>query len=282
MPGRWLGLFLAVIVIGGCASAPGGPASVTRMVVLQCGENSTKDVSPWSPGVNVGEPRVFSNNCYLIQHGPDWFLWDTGNNDAIALQPDGVQTAGGRLTARMPKTLIRQLQEIGVQPTDIRHLAFSHMHGDHCGNGNYFTAATLYMQRVEYEAAFGPDVARFNYNPATYGDLRNNHVLMLSGDFDVFGDGSIVIVATPGHTIGHQSLFVRLPRSGPVVLSGDLAHFRENWEARRVPAINYDREQTLASMQKIDTLLQATGAQLWINHDRTQSDRIPHAPESIE
>ena len=282
MSAYWVLLLAVVVSLAGCASGLVRRATVTRMFVLECGENSTRDVSVWSPGVDVGQPRVFSNNCYLIQHGPEWLLWDTGNNDAIALQPDGVVTAGGRLTARMPKTLIRQLQELGVQPGDIHHLAFSHMHADHCGNANYFTAATLYMQRLEYEAAFGPDFAHFNYNPATYGNLRSNRVLLLNGDFDVFRDQSVVIVATPGHTIGHQSLFVRLPRSGPVVLSGDLAHFRENWEARRVPAINYDREQTLASMQKIDTLLQATGAQLWINHDKTQSDRIPHAPESIE
>jgi len=275
-------LLLAAVALAGCVSARSGSTAVTRMFVLQCGENSTNDVSVWSPGVDVGQPRVFSNNCYLIQHGPDWFLWDTGNNDAVAMVPEGVPTAGGRLTARMPKTLIRQLQEIGVQPTDVGHLAFSHMHGDHCGNGNYFTAATLYMQRLEYDAAFGPEFARFNYNPATYGNLRTNRVLMLNGDFNVFGDGSVIIVATPGHTVGHQSLFVRLPKSGAVVLSGDLAHFQENWEARRVPAINYDREQTLASMEKIAMLLQNTGAQLWINHDKAQSDRIPHAPQFVE
>jgi glyoxylase-like metal-dependent hydrolase (beta-lactamase superfamily II) len=276
-------VLLAVsIAVGACATAPPAPATVTRLFVLTCGENTTKDVSPWSPGVNVGQPRVFSDNCYLIQHGYDWFLWDTGNSDAIAMQPDGVVTAGGRLTARMPKTLIRQLQELGVQPTEIRYLAFSHMHGDHSGNGNYFTAATLYMQGLEYDAAFGPDVARFNFNPRTYGNLRDNPVVKLNGDHDVFGDGSIVILSTPGHTIGHQCLFVRLPRTGPVVLSGDLAHFQENWDARRVPAINYDREQTLASMARIDALLKSTGAQFWINHDKPQSDRIPHAPLAIE
>jgi N-acyl homoserine lactone hydrolase len=277
-----IALLAIALGLAGCATGGGAPASVTRMFVLACGENTTRDVSPWSPGVNVGQPRVFSDNCYLIQHGTEWLLWDTGNNDAIALQPEGVATAGGRLTARMPKTLIRQLQEIGVQPADIGRLAFSHMHGDHSGNGNYFTAATLYMQQIEYDAAFGPDFAKFNFNPATYGNLRTNRVVKLNGDHDVFGDGSVVIIATPGHTIGHQCLLVRLPRTGPVVLSGDLAHFQENWDARRVPAINYDKDQTLASMQKIDGVLKATEAAFWINHDKAQTDRIPHAPQAVE
>jgi N-acyl homoserine lactone hydrolase len=169
-----------------------------------------------------------------------------------------------------------------VQPGDVRHLAFSHMHGDHSGNGNYFTAATLYMQQVEYDAAFGADPAKFGFNPATYGALRGNRAVKLAGDHDVFGDGSVVIVSTPGHTVGHQCLLVRLPRTGPVVLSGDLAHFQENWAARRVPAINYDKDQTLVSMQKINGLLRTTGAQFWINHDKPQSDRIPHAPAAVE
>lgn len=281
-PGRAVALLALALLLAGCATGGGRPASVTRMFVMTCGENTTRDVSPWSPGVNVGQPRVFSDNCYLIQHGTDWFLWDTGNTDALALQPDGVQTAGGRLTARMPKTLIRQLQEVGAQPGDVRHLAFSHMHGDHSGNGNYFTAATLYMQQVEYDAAFGADPAKFGFNPATYGALRGNRAVKLAGDHDVFGDGSVVIVSTPGHTVGHQCLLVRLPRTGPVVLSGDLAHFQENWDARRVPAINYDKDQTLVSMQKIDGLLRTTGAQFWINHDKPQSDRIPHAPAAVE
>jgi len=94
-------IVLVAIALGlaGCATGGVAPPSVTRMFVLACGENTTRDVSPWSPGVNVGQPRVFSDNCYLIQHGTEWMLWDTGNSDAIALQPDGVATAGGRLTA---------------------------------------------------------------------------------------------------------------------------------------------------------------------------------------
>ena len=101
----------------------------------------------------------------------------------------------------------------------------------------------------------------------------------LSGDFDVFGDGSVTILSTPGHTPGHQSLLVKLPNTGAVVLSGDAAHFKENWDNRRVPSNNVDKEQTLASMQKISDVLTREKAQLWINHDKAQRDSLKMAPE---
>ena len=91
-----------------------------------------------------------------------------------------------------------------------------------------------------------------------------------------------MILSTPGHTPGHQSLLVRLPRRGPVLLSGDMIHLQENWAARRVPAFNYDVEQSLKSMDKISAAIKQTGAELWINHDKAQSDRIPEAPAYIE
>jgi len=169
-----------------------------------------------------------------------------------------------------------------VAPAQIKHLAFSHMHPDHCGNGNLFTAATLYMQDAEYDAAFGPESQKFNFNPATYEKLRGNPVNRLTGDHDVFGDGSVVIKSTPGHTIGHQSLLVRLPRQGLVILSGDLVHFQDNWVNKRVPSFNYNRDQSLASMQTIDLLMKGMGAQLWINHDKERSDRMPRPPAFAE
>jgi glyoxylase-like metal-dependent hydrolase (beta-lactamase superfamily II) len=96
---------------------------------------------------------------------------------------------------------------------------------------------------------------------------------------DVFGDGSATIVSTPGHTPGHQSLLVHLPRTGWVLLSGDAAHFRDNWDNRRVPSMNTSAEQTLASLQRLADLLAEKHGQLWINHDLTQSLGQKHSPE---
>jgi N-acyl homoserine lactone hydrolase len=235
-----------------------------------------------STGVNVGQPADFSDNCYLIKHAKGVLLWDSGLADAIADKPDGVTALGGRMTMRKTKTLAAQLREIGIAPNQITHLAFSHTHSDHVGNANLFTAATLYIQEPEYEAAFGPYAAKFNFVPANYEKLRASPVVKLHGDYDIFGDGSVIIVSTPGHTPGHQSLLVHLPKIGPVVLSGDAAHFRENWENRRVPGFNFNQEQSLASMVKLAALLEREHAQLWINHDQSQSAAIPHAPQYVE
>ena len=258
-------------------------AGVERMYVLDCGESETRDVSAnWSPGVNVGQPRLFSDNCYLIRHGRGLMLWDSGISDSVAEKPEGVSVAGGMLVLKVTRTLQAQLKELGLAPADITHLAFSHFHGDHAGNANLFTGATLYIQNPEYDAAFGPEPAKAGYNPALYDKLRANPVVKLSGDHDVFGDGSVVILSTPGHTPGHQSLLVRLPATGAVVLSGDLVHFQDNWDNRRVPARNASKEQTLASMEKVAGILKGENAVLWINHDNEQSQSLPHAPKFLE
>ena len=104
----------------------------------------------------------------------------------------------------------------------------------------------------------------------------------LAGDRDVFGDGTVVILSTPGHTPGHQSLLVRLPKTGALVLSGDAVHFRDNWDHRRVPSMNTDRDQTLASMQRLATVLAEQRAQPWINHDKPQSSELRYAPAYYE
>ena len=258
-------------------------AGLERMYVLDCGESETRDVSAnWSPGVNVGQPRLFSDNCYLIKHEKGLLLWDGGIPDAVAEKPEGVTVAGGLLVLKVIRTLQAQLKELDIAPDQVTHVAFSHFHGDHVGNANLFTTGTLYIQYPEYDAAFGSEPQKFGFNPANYEKLRASPVVKLSGDYDVFGDGSVVILSTPGHTPGHQSLLVRLPKTGPVVLSGDLTHFQENWENRRVPARNFNKEQTLASMAKVAAVLEKEKAALWINHDHAQSAAVPHAPKFLE
>lgn len=273
---------LAVLSWAAHAAEP-GRAAVDRMYVLQCGESRTPDVSKnWSPGVNVGMAREFSDSCYLIKRGDSLFLWDSGMSDAIAAKPEGVTAASGLLTLWVRKTLVSQLEQLGIAPTDITHLAFSHFHADHVGNANLFTAATHYIQSAEYQAAFGPEPMKYNFNPALYDKLRANPTVKLNGDRDVFGDGSVVILSTPGHTPGHQCLLVHLPKRGAVVLSGDMVHFEDNWIHRRVPSRNFDQEQSARSMERVAALLAAERAELWINHDVEQSARIPKAPEYVE
>jgi glyoxylase-like metal-dependent hydrolase (beta-lactamase superfamily II) len=273
---------LLLLLVAGCASVEERPASVERIYVINCGENHVKDLSRWTPGVHFGEPAVFSNHCYLIRHAKGLMLWDTGNPDRLAALPDGLTAPNGLITAYMRKPLADSLKEIGVKPGDIQHFAMSHSHGDHSGNANLFGASTLYMQSVEYEAVFGPEPQKYNFIAANFEKLRGAKLVKLDGDHDVFGDGSVVIKSTPGHTIGHQSLFVRLPKTGPVLLSGDMTHLMENWQAKRSPWFNFDLVQSTRSMNEMEQFMALTGAKLWINHDRAQNAAIPKAPAFAE
>jgi N-acyl homoserine lactone hydrolase len=249
-------------------------AEVQRLYVLDCGRNLGKDQGRWSPGVNEGQPIEFSDNCYLIRHAKGVLLWDTGVPDAVAAMPDGMVVANGAITYRRAKTLAAQLAEIGVKPGDVTYVAVSHTHGDHVGNIALFPTSTVLIQGAEYEWAMS--------QPTKPAFAPSQSITKLSGDHDVFGDGSVTILSTPGHTPGHQSLLVRLPKTGALVLSGDAVHFQDNWVHKRVPQMNVNRDQTLASLQRIAAMLEQHKAQLWINHDKAQSAGLRYAPAFYE
>lgn len=264
-------LALLAILIAGCSGAPARQAGdVERLYILNCGEGVAGDISRWS-GENAGQPMAFSENCYLIQHTQGWMLWDTGIPDAVAAMPDGLAPADPKaIHWWRPKTLAGQLEQLGVLPADIKYVGISHSHPDHTGNVEMFPRATLLVQKAEYEWPGPNNTPRF----------RPGHPVMeLDGDKDVFGDGSVMILSTPGHTPGHQSLLVKLPKTGAVVLSGDAVHFKSNWDKRRVPSINFDKDATLASMQRLAEVLARENAQLWINHDKAQGATLKMAPK---
>jgi len=139
-------LVAAVLVVACAHQDAAEKATVQRLYVLNCGEAVVPDVSRWSPGVDVGVSREFGDNCYLIRHAKGWMLWDSGYPDSLAATPEGVVSPATGARAKLPKTLVAQLAEIGVKPADVTYLAFSHSHGDHVGNANLFTGATLYIQ----------------------------------------------------------------------------------------------------------------------------------------
>jgi len=252
------------------ASAQTQAAGLDKLYVINCGEGHALDKSRWSPGIDVGQPFDVTDNCYLLHHAQGWFLWDTGVIDAVADMPNGASGQNGAPTWRKPKKLVTALAELGIKPSDIRYIGISHTHPDHIGNVELFPQATLLVQKAEYEWPLPLGLGRFK---------AEHPVEKLEGDKDVFGDGSIVIISTPGHTPGHQSLLVTLPKTGVIILSGDAVHFKSNWDNRRVPGTNFDKEKTLASMQRIADLLEAKKGQLWINHDKVQTDSLKHAPE---
>jgi N-acyl homoserine lactone hydrolase len=264
-----LGMALSVTPVAGQRQS-----GLERLYVLNCGEGIAGDISRWSPGVNEGKSMPFVDNCYLLKHAQGWLLWDTGVADAIAAMPDGLKPADPRATHwHRPKTLAKQLDELGVKPADIKYVAVSHTHPDHIGNVEMFPQAMLLVQKDEYDWPGANNQPRF----------KSEHpVTKLEGDKDVFGDGSVTIIATPGHTPGHQSLLVKLPKIGALLLSGDAVHFKSNWDNRGVPAGNASKEKTLASMEKIDSLLKREKANLWINHDKAQRDTLKMSPAYYE
>ena len=271
----------AALLLAGCAGTWESTPVVERMYVIACGENHVKDLARFTgqPG-DKDKAVVFSNHCYLIKHAKGWMLWDTGNADRLAAMPNGMQTPVA--TAYMRKPLADSLKEIGVAPADIQHFAMSHHHGDHSGNANYFGASTLYMQQAEYDAVFGTEPQKYGVAVANFEKLRGAKTVKLNGEHDVFGDGSVVIKPSPGHTPGHQSLFVRLQKTGKVLLSGDMVHQSAHWEAKRAPGFNFNIERSVQSMREMDAFMKQTGATLWINHDMAQNAAIPKAPAFVE
>jgi N-acyl homoserine lactone hydrolase len=238
-----------------------------RLYIMDCGHNAATDQARWSPGVNAGKPLELSDNCYLIQHGSQLLLWDTGYPDSVADKP--LTSPIG--TATRSKRLADQLTALKLSPADITWVAVSHTHGDHVGNVDMFPQTPLLIQKAELDWAFADG------KPAPFN--KDRPIKELSGDFDVFGDGSAVILATPGHTPGHQSLLVHLPKTGYVVLTGDLAHFTDNWDNDRVPSMNTSADQTHASRAKVMKVLADKKAQLWINHDQPTSAGQKHSPD---
>jgi N-acyl homoserine lactone hydrolase len=208
-----------------------------RLYRLDCGHSLANDESVWTPGENVGRSIEFSSTCWLIRRGNEWLLWDTGVPQSALNDPKGWSTLPQLIVYHLDRTLTDQLAAIGLKTDDITFVAISHTHGDHIGNVGVFANSTVLMQRAEYEWIGSPDGPNDNVNQlkALARKLLGTpkHLKLLAGDTDVFGDGSVTLVSTPGHTPGHQSLLVHLKNSGFIILSGDVVHLEENFEKTR-------------------------------------------------
>jgi len=266
---------LAITLLSACASI--SPSKdLTKLYVFDCGDIEVRDLSIFTPGINEGQVKQMTDSCYLIQHKKGMLLWDAGLSDSLG--PKGMDAWEGKFHLSVSHPLAKQLEEININPTEIDFIGISHFHGDHTGNANLFTQAALIIQQEEYDVAFGDDPGAAGFNPDSYKDLDKSKIKIISSDFDVFSDGTVVIKRAVGHTPGHQVLFVDLAESGPILLSGDLYHFTDNRTNKRVPSFNFDKTQTLEAMEKIEAFVEKKKAQFWIQHDLEQNKAIKHAP----
>ncbi len=246
-----------------------------RLYVFDCGLIGAADISMFNLSNDETPVRELFVPCYLIEHPDGRMIWDAGLPLAMAGAGRIEQEGGVYMT--YDRSLIDQLADMDVTPADIDLVAFSHMHYDHVGAANAFVQSTLLIQDTEHEAAF-VNVTNPVFQPDLYMDLEDSDMEILSGDHDVFGDGSVMIISAPGHTPGHQVLLIRLANTGPLVLSGDLYHFRMSRELRRAPTFNTDSEETFRSMDKVEALIEAEGATLWIEHEKALADTLMMAP----
>lgn len=277
-------LWIAVpLLVAGWAARAGAdspaPASL-RLYALDCGRADFTDMSLFSDaGEYDGRSGTLVDPCFLIRHPQGDLLWDTGFNEQLAHAAPG--TGGPSVTYDTP--LADQLAEIGLSPDDIEIVAFSHMHFDHTGGANAFTSATWILNRRELAWATSPEaVASGTVDPGSFSAYEHATTQMIDGDYDVFGDGSVRILRAPGHTPGHQMLLLSLAQGGNVLLGGDLYHTKENERWKRVPTVNVNRADTLASFDRATRLIRNYRARFVAQHTPEDFAALPQFPSFLE
>ena len=263
---------VALAVLAGTLSAQPALAQTAEVTLarLDCG-SGFNDSRRFSDTFAYSDPKMpFTFSCYVIKHGNDYMVWDTG------YLPGSVPNAS-------KVSLGEQLAQLHVKPEQVKYVGISHFHADHTGQLDTVPNATLLIGQREWDAITAPkpmagaNVAGFKHWISGGGKVEPQ-----AADKDVFGDGTVVILRTPGHTPGHQSLLVRLKEKGPVILTGDAAHFHENYDSNGVPGFNYDRAETLASLDRIKKIAQNLKATVIIQHDPRDIGKLPAFPNAAK
>ncbi len=271
---------LAVFMVAAMPSHAAQDIATVRLYALDCGHFEFKDMAVLSDtGEYDGKPGKFANPCFLIRHPKGVLLWDAGLGDKIADSPGGIELGGGSHVA-VPQTLGNQLKALSLTPADVSHVAFSHFHFDHTGNANAFGSSTWILNNAELNWALAHQTPLVNRD--SFSAYKTAKTQMIDADHDVFGDGSVRILAAPGHTPGSQVLAIVLKHSGTVILSGDLYHARASRKHHLVPTVNVERADTLASMDRIERIVKNTKARLVIQHDPDDFKSLPQFPAFLD
>jgi N-acyl homoserine lactone hydrolase len=258
---------------------PKAPKSL-RLYIFDCGVIHTTNGDAYSLKKEEMASTEMSIPCILVAHPKGTLMWDNGDIPDRAFPPGGGRATLGVVTQDRP--LLPQLAAAGYAPGDITYLSMSHYHGDHVANANAFASATWLVRKVERDRMFSAEpIVRSPVE--NYSELKNSRTIILDKDeWDVFGDGTVVIKSTPGHTPGHNVLFLKLKKTGPIVLSGDLYHYPEERTLGRLPVAEFNKDQTAASRAELEVFLKKTGAQLWIEHDIIGNAKLKKAPAFYE
>jgi len=271
---------LAVALSGIAQTRKARPPQSVRLYVFDCGSLNIPDTSPYQLKKEELATSYMAVPCFLVAHPKGTLIWDVGAVPDTAFKPG--TTAATLRYATTVKPLQAQLAEIGYAPADITYQAFSHFHWDHIGNANLFASATWLVRKLERDIMFA-DPPSPRTEPANYSALKNSRTVMVTQpEYDVFGDGTVILKSAPGHSPDHQVLFLKLARTGPIVLSGDLYHYPEERKLNRVPTTEFDAVQTIASRAAVEAFLKKTCAALWIQHDFTANARLKKAPAFYE
>ncbi len=258
----------------------GAQAAEVKLWRLDCGAIKVKDLSLFSDTLQYqGLSRTLTDSCYLVKHGADLLLWDTGLPTGLLHAP----FTDDPLSPTLDKTLAEQLAQIDVKPADIGRLGISHYHFDHLGQAAEFPTATLMIGALDF-AALRTTPPPFGADPSQAAPWLTGGapVDLVTGDRDVFGDGTVMILDMPGHTPGSLALLVRLAETGPVLLSGDVVHFAEQIGNHGVPTFNTDRAESLASLDRLTAMADTLDAKLIIQHDPADVAKLPIFPAAAQ
>jgi N-acyl homoserine lactone hydrolase len=268
---------LISLAIGACAggfmchSAFAQSAPEVTLARFDCGTGApASDVGRFSDiYAHSGLILQLTFSCYLIKHGDDYMVWDTGQS-----------LSAGAVAPKV--SLVDQLAQLQLKAEQIKYVGISHYHPDHTGQVASFPQATLLIGKGDWDVLTSPKSGAANPAPFANWISGSGKVEPVPLDKDVFGDGTVVMLATPGHTPGHHSLLVRLRQTGTVLITGDLAHFRENYDTDGVPPFNTHRAETLASLDRFKKIAANTKAMVIIQHDARDVGKLPAFPASAK
>jgi N-acyl homoserine lactone hydrolase len=270
--------------LGRAVRAQARPEAVKslRLYVFDLGNLPVDKGNMFEPPIDVAAGGCCIIVGHLIVHPKGTLIWDTG------VVPDaliGTKTKGAERYTGKPFSA--KLAEIGYRPEDITYLGFSHYHFDHTANANLFQKSTWIVQEPERNAMFAGEQlpGGSQPDPSHYSALKTSKAIVLANmdEYDVFGDGTVVIKAAPGHTAGQQVLILNLPKTGRVMLAGDLYHFREERALQVLPhTLEFDKEQSRASRVMIEAYIKKNNIPMWIEHDSRLYATMKKAPNYIE